>query len=282
MRRARKHSTDGAKVVSPGANPFHRASSRQQQHTNQIPVLASSMTSSYVGMTSLLSSQALGGSGNPFLAQLAKKDKPAPTTAFGENFTSHQLPPVHPQPPPSYAAAVKGPGSVPSFITHGPSSIPLGQQQQQYEGEHWDFRNSSENYTYLQSVGQQSLVEPGCFGHTHQSTSHTQQPTGHTYQSTGHTQQPMGHTYQSTGHTQQPTDHTYQSTGHTHQPTDEQSQKTLHLKNLPEHVNNPHILRKHFSQIGEITVLDCQPGKRYATVGFITRVSSNTVFPHPS
>jgi hypothetical protein len=139
LRRARKHSTDGAKIVSPGANPFHRASSRLQQ-TNQIPGLAS-MTSSSVGMTSSVSMTsssslvpgALTGLGNPFLVRLSKKPTPSATTVFGGIFTNPQpraLPPIHPQPP-SYAAAVKGPGSVPSFITHGPSSIPLASQHDQ-------------------------------------------------------------------------------------------------------------------------------------------------------
>lgn len=90
------------------------------------------MTSSSVSMTSSsLVPGAQTGSGNPFLAQLAKKDKPVATTSFGENFTNPQppapQPPAQPQPP-SYAAAVKGPGSVPSFIMHGPGSISLAPQ----------------------------------------------------------------------------------------------------------------------------------------------------------
>ena len=69
-------------------------------------------------------------------------------------------------------------------------------------------------------------------------------------------------------------DHTQQlAGGHAHSQSSDEQPKTLHLKNVPEHVNNPPTLRKHFSQFGEIVVLDCQPGKRFATVGFTTRVS---------
>lgn len=82
-------------------------------------------------------------SGNPFFAQLAKKEMPVPTP-FGENFTTPDDDDVMPAPPPSYqptsslvhvpppsyALVVTGKGaiqgSIPSFITHGPGSIPLG------------------------------------------------------------------------------------------------------------------------------------------------------------
>ena len=47
-------------------------------------------------------------------------------TSFGENFINSQsaTSSASLSQPPSYAAAVKGPGSVPSFITHGPHSMP--------------------------------------------------------------------------------------------------------------------------------------------------------------
>ena len=70
----------------------------------------------------------------------------------------------------------------------------------------------------------------------------------------------------------------HQSTGPAHPTSSDDLPKTLHLKNIPEHLNNPPSLRRHFSQFGEIVVLGCQPGKRYATVGFSTRVSVTESF----
>ena len=130
LRKARKISTDG-KRINTGANPFHRASTKLQS-TNQNPGLSTMTSSSGNTTSSSLAQGGRAGSGNPFFAQLAKKDKPAAPTPFGGNFTNPQPPVVPPAPqsqPPSYAAAVKGgPGSVPSFITHGPSSVPIAAQ----------------------------------------------------------------------------------------------------------------------------------------------------------
>lgn len=109
-------SSDSSRSIT-AANPFQRAASTSMLHGP--PHTAQST------------------SGNPFLAQLAKKEKPAPTP-FGEHFVVTDpvaIPPTSYQPtqslvlPPSYASVVSGKGagqgSVPGFITHGPSSIPL-------------------------------------------------------------------------------------------------------------------------------------------------------------
>ena len=160
---------------------------------------------------------------NPFLAQLAASSNPTP---FGEYFTNPRPPPTDPPllmppslrtQPPSYAAVLQGKVPVPSFISHGPGSVPLAQA--------------------TAPPVPQGPVNTGNPGPAHQLT-----------------------------------------LGPAHNQPSEEPVKTLHLKNVPEHLNNPPTLRKHFSQFGEISLLNCQPAKRYATVAFTTRVRLNLSF----
>ena len=48
--------------------------------------------------------------------------------------------------------------------------------------------------------------------------------------------------------------------------------KALHVKGIPEELNNPVTLKKHFSQFGEVARLRSNPQKLYATVEFANRV----------
>ena len=50
------------------------------------------------------------------------------------------------------------------------------------------------------------------------------------------------------------------------------SNKALHVKGIPEELNNPVTLMKHFSQFGQVVQLKCNSYKRYATVEFASRV----------
>ena len=132
LRKARKMSSgEGSRGVSYG-NPFLRASSRLHQQTTRTAAQHSSsvaagkvtMSSSKI-MTSSLSNES--ASGNPFFAQLAKKDNPAASSNPAKDFP---LPPPPPFPttqtvprPPSYASALTGmsgiytslQGPIPSF-----------------------------------------------------------------------------------------------------------------------------------------------------------------------
>lgn len=136
VRKARKISSDSSRSTA-AANPFHRAPSSRLHPSSFIPAKdGSGMT----GVPATTSSQTgpNASTNNPFFAQLAKKEKPTPTP-FGKHFTSTDdvtsVPPPPYQPtsslglPPSYASVVTGKrvsqGSIPSFITHGPGSIPL-------------------------------------------------------------------------------------------------------------------------------------------------------------
>ena len=49
--------------------------------------------------------------------------------------------------------------------------------------------------------------------------------------------------------------------------------KTLHVKNIPDELNNSETLRSHFSQFGQVTLLKSFPAKKFATVEFASRVS---------
>ncbi len=50
--------------------------------------------------------------------------------------------------------------------------------------------------------------------------------------------------------------------------------KTLHVKSIPDELNNSEILRTHFAQFGQVKLLKSFPAKKYATVEFASRVSS--------
>ena len=56
--------------------------------------------------------------------------------------------------------------------------------------------------------------------------------------------------------------------------------KTLHVKGIPDELNTNAVLRKHFTQFGEVKLLKCFPSKKYATVEFATRVSVSVVLCH--
>ena len=56
------------------------------------------------------------------------------------------------------------------------------------------------------------------------------------------------------------------------------SNKALHVKGIPEELNNQATLMKHFSQFGEVVQLKCNSYKRYATVEFASRVSHVCVY----
>ena len=50
------------------------------------------------------------------------------------------------------------------------------------------------------------------------------------------------------------------------------SKKALHVKGIPEELNDWGILMQHFSQFGQVVQLKCNSYKRYATVEFASRV----------
>lgn len=147
VRKARKISTDSSRNTA-ATNPFLKASSlsRFPPPSFSQPEDGSDNTRGNA-TTSTSTQRGPNTSGNPFFAQLAKKEKPTPTP-FGENFTTTDnvtpAPPPSYQPtsslipPPSYASVVTGkgaiPGSIPSFITHGPGSIPLGAKPEKSNG----------------------------------------------------------------------------------------------------------------------------------------------------
>ena len=145
VRKARKMSSgEGSRGIS-YANPFHKASSRLHQHATRsaaqhsLSAAAVTTTSSSKIMTSSLPNE--GGptaSGNPFFAQLAKKDNPAapsnPAQGFPPPPPPPQFPPTQPVPhPPSYASVLTGKGTslqglVPSFAARSPGTVPLAIQ----------------------------------------------------------------------------------------------------------------------------------------------------------
>ena len=51
----------------------------------------------------------------------------------------------------------------------------------------------------------------------------------------------------------------------------------LHVKGIPDELNNSSVLRKHFSQFGHVKLLKCFPSKKFATVEYSTRVSYRVV-----
>lgn len=51
--------------------------------------------------------------------------------------------------------------------------------------------------------------------------------------------------------------------------------KTLHIKDIPDELNNSEVLRTHFAKFGSVKLLKCFPIRKYATVEFATRVSLN-------
>lgn len=138
VRKARKISSDSSRSTA-ATNPFLRASSSRFPPPSFSQPEGGSNPTEGTATGSTATQRGPNTSGNPFFAQLAKKEKPAPTP-FGENFTIPDdvmpAPPPSYQstsslvPPPSYASVVTGKGalqgSIPSFITHGPGSIPLG------------------------------------------------------------------------------------------------------------------------------------------------------------
>ena len=132
-------SGEGSRGISYG-NPFLRASSRlhQQttrntaQHPSSVPAARATTSSSKV-MTSSLSNE--NASGNPFFAQLAKKDNPAVSSDPAANNFPPPPPPPFPTTqtvprPPSYASALTGirhcKVPFPDLCTRcGPGTIPM-------------------------------------------------------------------------------------------------------------------------------------------------------------
>ena len=138
IRRARRTSASDNSRTGMDKNPFVQASLKRQG--SSVPLGHSQGTSE----TGSAPSSNLSAAENPFLAKLAKPVTSASTFGaaplFQPAFSAPVLPPPPPPPSfppttslprvPSYAAAVQGRGArvpVPSFITHGPGSIPQPQ-----------------------------------------------------------------------------------------------------------------------------------------------------------
>ena len=197
--------------------------------------------------------------------------------------------------PPSYASVVSaGPtatqsairpppgGPVPTFITHGPSSV----QVSSTEG------NSN------QFIGDQSSLQ-------------SSQPPGSTATGNGFIRQPMFQipvnvtVPQFPSHTQsesfessstappppfQPPSYDQVTLLPTYQPAMQMKMSaatavslsggpgavplnmTLHVKGVPVELNNQAFMEKHFSKFGSLKAVECHPQKRYATVTFQNKV----------
>ena len=58
------------------------------------------------------------------------------------------------------------------------------------------------------------------------------------------------------------------------EPLPSESNCSLHIKGVPDNLNNETFLHEHFSRFGPVLSINCHPEKRFADVHFKTRVSS--------
>ena len=277
-----------------GQNPFlsrsHVATtttSSQLSHDQQAPPNSAQLNSS-----------------NPFLASKT-------TTAANSTYSNTSKPP-----PPSYASIVGGggagvpsrppPGPIPTFITHGPSSVqvqtsassdipnlnpstaqnvtnpfnnppssslttggnPLGDQKIQ--------TLSSEAYSYmtggvsLSAMQQSNLQVPAGLARG----SHF--PPSYSEAGVSSVQSQLPSYIQATnfmggfqpGLQSQTLSGATQSSGAGML----DSNTTLHVKGVPTELNNEAFMEKHFSMFGPLKAIECNPQKRYATVTFQDKV----------
>jgi len=266
---------------------------------------------------------------NPFLAQIAKQEIPVLSSSL-----AYQT-----DPPPSYAAVVSGHKQgqqeakfpVPSFITHGPDSIPvlisdppgdgdvganpfLGHQlvdppppplpppPPQYHTPFTSVSGSQDPFPSsndpTSSTGSNNPFFTNLLA-THDSSSHLlpsfqnsdagpieSGPQGGANTTPGPVLQAPLHTggLFATGmeaHSGGNLSDIFQDSNFISEPyvgEAPSANKTLHVKGIPEELNNPVTLKKHFSQFGEVAKLKSYPQKRYATVEFVERVRN--VFYH--
>ena len=60
------------------------------------------------------------------------------------------------------------------------------------------------------------------------------------------------------------------------QPLPHPDNTALHVKGIPDELNNQPFLGKHFSRFGKVTKLNCYPNKRFATVVYALKVSMSS------
>ena len=197
--------------------------------------------------------------------------------------------------PPSYAAIVSGPGrgrgqrtaqpkpAVPSFITHGPQSVSVSSSEVSTPINPFLTEPSSSSqfhntFTDSSSTGMPSTEQNIT---VHYNPSHT----GSIYQASLNTEGFNSSANQLPHFPQLPSysDSFNVHTGHhpslqIHESLAQFTQASslggaaLHVKGIPDELNNPIFLKKHFSRFGPVKDIKCNPNKLYATVEFEMRV----------
>ena len=240
------------------------SSSQPTSHMNQLAPPSSAQQSSI----------------NPFLA-----NKPITSATSGSQ-------------PPSYASIVSGGaatqavrpppgGPVPTFITHGPSSVqmlPEGnldlnpasiQTTNQFISAPSSLQSSQPPGTGINLIGQPkfqvpiNVTIPQFPPHTQSDMSQAPPTAPPPYQPPSYNQATLLSTYRPAMHMQMP--------AATAVPPQDQGgalplNMTLHVKGVPPELNNEAFMEKHFSRFGPLNAVECHPQKRYATVTFQNKV----------
>ena len=230
-------------------------------------------------------------SGNPFLSGLASKQPPP---GYSES-TSGDAPNRHP-PPPTYDTFLDGSTQPPqagnertnisSFIAPGPDYEPsddakkplnpfLAKSRFPKSQSHSTApeTRSIQVHTTIRSDGQQG--ETVGFDVPMSSLQASTMP----HSAIKTTEQTHLPTYSETvAHGSQMMVNKPRAGGSTRAPLPQHANMTvLHVKGIPDEMNNSAVLRKHFSQYGHVKLLKCFPAKKFATVEYSNRVSYRTV-----
>ena len=219
--------------------------------------------------------QSQSSQNNPFLAQIAKHEAPV----LSSNATNQA------HPPPSYASVVSGNRQgqqqarfpVPSFISHGPNSIPVLVSDTQGDAHRNPFLDRQTSLSTVDSFPQPSLPPPPPY----------QLPFTAALSSEDLNTSLSNPFLTGMGGPVLALDPQSGPDGLSLDILEDpaivsgavpSSNKALHVKRIPEELNNQVILMKHFSQFGQVVQLKCNSYKRYATVEFASRVSHVCVY----
>lgn len=257
-------------------NPFLVASTSSQSN-NQNPFLGGGKTA--VTTTASTSTQPTSHS----ISQVAQQSQ----SSINPFLTSRPFPSASnsSSQPPSYASIVSGgeaatqtqtvrqppQGPVPTFITHGPNSV------QTLPERHSDITAASTNQFISASVPPAStstLLGPPKFQipiniaqYVLDAQSITSQVPPPPSQLPSYNQTMLSSTYQPAPQMAAATIAPQQG-GAGALPLN----MTLHVKGVPDELNNQAFMEKHFSRFGPLKAVECHPQKKYATVTFQNKV----------
>ena len=276
-------STRQLQPVQKQNNPFltTTTSTGQSQNNNQNPFLGGGKIATTISTSSQQSQ-----------AQLAPPISSAQTALVNpflvdrSTTNSQPLPPPLPPPPPSYASIVSGGGvasvrpplgPVPTFITHGPGSVQVQVPS--------TVSNSSD-VSSTQKVTNQFTNAPSqpdtAFNSTSSGFSILGQPKlqipvtmgapifpSQAAAAAGNLLSYSQATDFQPGLQMQTTLEAPLGIGVGSLPTN----LTLHVKGVPDKLNNESFMEKHFSRFGPLKAIECNPQKKYATVTFQDKVT---------